>query len=140
MNRIHNQKLLSRAQELRKNMTKEERNLWYDFLKDYPAIILRQKIIGNYIADFYCPKAKLVIEVDGFQHELDPDIVKSDEERTKFFSEMGIAVFRIKNSDINKQNFAHICNEIDKQIKKRITWKHIQGGAYKAVSVFKEGF
>ena len=121
MNRIHNQKLLSRAQELRKNMTKEERNLWYDFLKDYPAIILRQKIIGNYIADFYCPKAKLVIEVDGFQHELDPDIVKSDEERTKFFSEMGIAVFRIKNSDINKQNFAHICNEIDKQIKKRIT-------------------
>ena len=59
-------------------MTKEERHLWYDFLKGYPAVIIRQKVIGNYIADFYCPQAKLVIEVDGFQHELNYDVVVSD--------------------------------------------------------------
>ena len=119
MKRIHNQKLLARAKELRKNMTKEERKLWYDFLKDYPAIILRQKIIGNYIVDFYCPKAKLVIEVDGFQHELNYDVVVIDEERTKYLSEMGVAVFRIKNAEINN-NFSETCDKIDKLIKTRI--------------------
>ena len=101
-------------------MTKEERHLWYDFLKSYSVIILRQKVIGNYIADFYCPQAKLVIEVDGFQHELDYEVVLNDEERTKYFSEMGIMVFRIKNSDLTKNNFSNICDKIDRLIKSRI--------------------
>ncbi len=121
MKRMYNKNLISRSRSLRNNMTKEERKLWYDLLKDYPVSILRQKVIGNYIADFYCPQAKMAIEVDGFQHELNRDVVVNDKERTKFFSEMGIAVFRIKNYDINKQNFSNICNEIDKLIKSRIT-------------------
>jgi len=68
MDRKHNAKLVSSAKELRKNMTKEERHLWYDFLRDYPVRFYRQKVLGKYIVDFYCREAKLVIELDGSQH------------------------------------------------------------------------
>jgi very-short-patch-repair endonuclease len=64
----HNSKLTDKAKTLRKNMTKEERHIWYDFLRDYPVRFLRQKVIDNYIVDFYCAKARLVIEIDGSQH------------------------------------------------------------------------
>ena len=74
----HNKKIVANAKELRKNMTKEERHLWYDYLRNYPVRVLRQKIIGDYIVDFCCTSAKLVIELDGSQHydeemEKDPD-------------------------------------------------------------------
>ena len=62
------EKPLTRAQELRKNATKEENHLWYDFLRTYPVQFLRQKPFGPYIVDFYCHKAKLAIELDGSQH------------------------------------------------------------------------
>ena len=68
MERKHNKNIISLARELRKNMTKEEKHLWYDFLRTYPIRFMRQKIIGRYIADFYCAKANLVIELDGSQH------------------------------------------------------------------------
>ena len=68
MDRKHNKSLVPNAKELRKNMTKEERHLWYDFLRSYPVRFSRQKILGKYIADFYSASAKLVIELDGSQH------------------------------------------------------------------------
>ena len=68
MDRKHNSRIVPFAKKLRKNMTKEERHLWYDFLKNYPVRFLRQKVIDHYIVDFYCHKAKLVVELDGSQH------------------------------------------------------------------------
>ena len=68
MERKGNRNLVPFARELRKNMTKEERRLWYDFLRNYPIKFTRQKVLGRYIADFYCAKAKLVVELDGSQH------------------------------------------------------------------------
>ena len=68
MDRKHNSKLTTLARNLRKNMTKEEKHLWYDFLKNYPVRFLKQKVIDNYIVDFYCHEAKLIIELDGSQH------------------------------------------------------------------------
>ena len=64
MNKTCNSKLTPNAKILRKNMTKEERHLWYDFLKLLPITVNRQKVVGNYIVDFYCAEAKLVIELD----------------------------------------------------------------------------
>ena len=101
-------------------MTKQENDLWFGFLKDYPIKFRRQKVIGSYIVDFYCPQAKLAIEVDGFQHELNYDVVIHDGKRTAYLSELGIVVFRIKNADLNKQNFSAICNQIDELIKSRL--------------------
>ena len=68
MQRKHNKDIVSTAKMLRKNMTKEENHLWYDFLRTYPVRFSRQKVLGNYIADFYCAEAKLVIELDGSGH------------------------------------------------------------------------
>ena len=68
MSKDYENELIPRAKELRKDMTREERHLWYDFLRDYPVRFTRQKVIGHYIADFYCSKAKLVIEIDGTSH------------------------------------------------------------------------
>ena len=77
----HNKQLVSLARALRKNMTKEERRLWYDFLRDYPVRFSRQKVLGRYIADFYSAEAKLIIELDGSQHYEDENIRK-DARRT----------------------------------------------------------
>ena len=98
------------AQELRKNMTKEERKLWYDFLKSFPAIVKRQKIIGGYIADFYIPSAKLVIELDGSQHYTEEG-KEYDKERDEYMRSAGITVLRYSNSDIN-YNFSGVCEDI----------------------------
>jgi very-short-patch-repair endonuclease len=68
MNTYYNKNLISNSKILRKNMTKEERKLWYQFLKKLPLTVHRQKIINNYIVDFYCAQAKIVIELDGSQH------------------------------------------------------------------------
>ena len=109
--RKHNAELTSNAKALRRNMTKEERRLWYDFLKDYFVRFYRQKVLGNYIADFYCAKAKLVIELDGSGH----DTIKGkryDEERTAFLEEYGLTVIRIPNTEIT-DNFQCICEYID---------------------------
>lgn len=110
--------LNSAAKELRKNMTPEEKHLWYDFLKNYPVQFNRQKIIGNYITDFYCKKANLVIEIDGAQH-FEHDNSEYDKARTDYLNSVGIEVIRFLNKDIN-YNFNNTCKYIDNIIKKRI--------------------
>ena len=68
MIRKHNPNLVGNAKALRRKMTAEERHLWYDFLRTYPIRFLRQKVLGSYIVDFYCAKARIIIELDGSQH------------------------------------------------------------------------
>ncbi len=91
-------------------MTKEERRLWYDFLKELPVTFHRQKIINNYIVDFYCASANLVIEIDGTQHYLDEGKVK-DEVRDAYLSSKGFTVLRYSNDDVNK-SFESVCQDI----------------------------
>ena len=110
--------LNSAAKELRKNMTPGEKHLWYDFLKNYPVQFNRQKVIGNYITDFYCKKANLVIEIDGAQH-FEHDNSEYDKARTDYLNSVGIEVIRFLNKDIN-YNFNNTCKYIDNIIKKRI--------------------
>jgi len=103
---------------LRKNLTKEERHLWYEYLRDYPTKFTRQKIIGNYIVDFYCAKANLVIELDGSQHYKE-DIEQKDLERTKFLNQYGIQVIRIPNNEVN-ENLEGVCQYIDSVVTQRL--------------------
>ena len=98
------------ARTLRKNMTKEERHLWYDFLKTLNVTFNRQKVIGNYIVDFYCAKAKIVIELDGSQHYEDKGL-QTDQKRDNYLNSLGITVLRYSNLDINK-NFRGVCLDI----------------------------
>ena len=112
-----NKNLLNSAKELRSNMTFEEKILWYHFLSKYPVRFRRQHIIGNYIADFYCDRAKLVIEIDGAQH-FEHDAADYDKKRTEYFESLGIFVIRFLNRDI-KFNLKNVCSMIDKIIKQR---------------------
>ena len=114
----HNKNIVSNAKELRKNMTKEERHLWYDFLRNYPVKVLRQKIIGDYIVDFYCAAAKIIIELDGSQHYEEATIEK-DRIRTEFLEKYGLEILRIPNNEIN-YNFSNVCEYIDMKIKSKI--------------------
>ena len=107
----YNKDNILRAKELRKNMTPWERKLWYEFLRQYPVRIQRQKSLGNYIADFYCAKAKLIIELDGSGHYTD-EKRQYDEERTAFLEKYGLTVIRIPNTEIHK-NFRGVCEYID---------------------------
>ena len=107
----HNKQLVPLARALRKNMTKEERRLWYDFLRDYPVRFSRQKVLGRYIADFYSAEAKLIIELDGSQHYEDENIRK-DARRTEFLEAYGLRIIRMANNEIT-ENFDGVCNYID---------------------------
>lgn len=107
--------LTKNAQYLRKNMTKEERHLWYDFFKKLNVTVHRQKVIGKYIADFYCAKAKLVIELDGSQH-YEKEGEEYDKMRTAYFNSLGIKVVRYSNLEI-KRNFNGVCEDILNRLK-----------------------
>ena len=111
----YNKSNIPLAKDLRKNMTPWERKLWYDFLRIYPVRFQRQKALGNYIADFYCAKAKLIIELDGSGHYF-PMQIKKDYLRTKELSEMNLTVIRICNLDIDR-NFQGVCEYIDSFVK-----------------------
>ena len=113
-----NNKLLNIARILRRNMTRQEKHLWYDFLQCYPIKIYKQRIIDNFIADFYCHSARLVIELDGSQHFTAQGKAR-DEARSEVFKKYGISVLRFSNASIDK-NFAGVCRIIDKTIKERI--------------------
>ena len=115
MERKHNVNLTSNAKNLRKNMTKEERHLWYDFLRHYPIRFLRQKVIDNYIVDFYCHEARLIIELDGSQHYEEDGLLK-DKIRTEKIENRNLRVIRIPNNAVN-QNFRGVCEYIDQIIK-----------------------
>ncbi len=110
MNKINNPKLTANSRTLRNNMTKEERHLWYDFLKTIPVTVKRQKVIGKYIVDFYVASSKIVIELDGSQHYEDIN-VKNDVERDKYLYGLGLKVLRYSNLDINT-NFEGVCQDI----------------------------
>lgn len=115
MQRKHNPDLIPFAKQLRKNMTPEEKHLWYDFLRGHPVRFLRQKVLGNYIVDFYCAKARLVIELDGSQH-YEENTLQKDYARTEFLSGYSLTVIRIPNNEINK-NFSSVCEYIDATVK-----------------------
>ncbi len=118
MEHKYNKELISNAKSLRKNMTKEERHLWYDFLRSYPVKFRRQAVINKYIADFYCPEAKLIIELDGTQH-FEEKGIEYDKKRTTALEEYGLTVIRIANNEINEQ-FKEVCEYIDNYIKQGI--------------------
>ena len=115
----HNKQLVPFAKQLRKEMTKEERHLWYDFLRSYPVRFSRQKVLGKYIADFYSAEAKLVIELDGSQHYEDMNAEK-DAERTAFLEAYGLTVLRFPNNEVNR-NFRGVCEAIDIAVKQSLS-------------------
>ena len=123
----YNKNLKSNARDLRKSMTKQERHLWYDFLKTYPVRIYRQKIVLNYILDFYCHSAKLGIELDGSQHYEDDTHLK-DNQRTLILNNKGIKIIRFSNLDIDT-NFNGVCeyihNTIQNRLKEKLQWENI---------------
>ena len=106
------------AKTLRKNMTPWERKLWYEFLRKYPIRFQRQKTIGNYIVDFYCAKARIVIELDGGEHYT-AEQIKKDTFRTNELKNMNLTVLKICNLDID-YNFSGVCEYIDLEIKKSL--------------------
>jgi len=117
----YNGKNIALAKELRKNATPQENHLWYDFLSKYEIRFQRQKAIDNFIADFYCHKAKLIIEIDGSQHYTETGKNK-DEFRTNVLEGYNLKIIRFTNSQINK-NFAGVCAYIDMIVKREIADK-----------------
>ena len=113
-----NDKLLNVARILRRNMTRQEKHLWYDFLRYYPVKMYKQRIIDNFIADFYCHSARLVIELDGPQHYTTQG-KEHDEARTEILEKYRIHVLRFSNKDVD-DNFEGVCRMIDKVINERI--------------------
>ena len=118
MKYFYNGDLNSIAKKLRKQMTKQERHLWYDFLRSYSIKVYRQRVIDNYVADFYCPAAKLVIELDGGQHYDDAKMIE-DEHRSAIINQYGIQVLRIPNNEVDN-NFDNVCTYLDIVVKKRV--------------------
>ena len=115
----HNKQLVPLAKQLRKEMTKEERHLWYDFLRTYPVRFSRQKVPGKYIADFYSAEAKLVIELDGSQHYED-DNKERDAQRTAFLESYGLKVIRILNNEVSR-NLRAVCEYIDAAVRQSLS-------------------
>ena len=115
MDRKYNRNMVQNAKILRKNMTKEERHLWYDYLRNYPIKFSRQKVLGKYIADFYSAEAKIIIELDGSQH-YDEEIKEKDMIRTEYLKKYGLKVVRIPNIEVNR-NFKGVCAYIDRAVK-----------------------
>ena len=99
-------------------MTREEKRLWYDFLKDHPIRFLKQKVIDNYVVDFYCHTARLIIELDGSQH-YEPEGKLKDKIRTEKIESRDLTVIRIPNYEVNK-NFRGVCDYIDMILRERL--------------------
>ena len=114
----YNKNLIPNAKALRKNMTKEEKHLWYDFLRDYPIKFSRQKVLGHYIADFYSATAKLVIELDGSGHFTEEG-EQYDKERTAFLEQYDLKIIRITNLELQR-NFNGVCEYINQIVKQSL--------------------
>lgn len=110
----YDKKLKSRTNELRKNMTQQEWNLWYFYLRNHRLKWYRQRIIDRFIVDFYCHAAKLVIEIDGKQHYTDQGIVY-DTERTQVLQVYGLKVLRYTNQQL-VDNFQEVCWDIERNL------------------------
>ena len=129
----YNKIIISYAKDLRKNQTPWERVLWYEFLRNYPIKFQRQKVIGNYIADFYCAKAHLVIELDGGMHNT-PKNQRYDNDRTNFLEKMNLQVLRISNTSIDEDLYS-VCTLIDITVKNNL--KNYPSGSDAASSPHK---
>ena len=114
----HNKDLTTLSQKLRKNLTREEKQLWYQFLKEYPVQFKRQVTCGDYILDFYCPKVKLAIELDGTYH-FTPQVSENDKIRNEYLNSLGITVLRFSNREI-RQDFHVVCKQIDYVVNKAV--------------------
>ena len=114
----YNKNLIPRAKELRKNATPQENELWYKFLRFYPIRFQRQKTIGQFIVDFYCHEARLIIELDGSQH-YGPSHLLADSIRTQRLENRDLHVMRIPNNAIN-ENFSGVCAHIDLYVRGHI--------------------
>ena len=115
----HNKNMVANAKSLRKNMTKEERHLWFDFLRTYRIRFQRQKVLGKYIVDFYCSEAKIVVELDGSQH-YEPMRIEKDTERTVYLQQYDLTVIRIPNNAV-AHNFSGVCESIDLQVRQSLS-------------------
>ena len=113
----HQKYMLTRARELREDLTREERHLWYDYLRYHPVHWYKQRIIEDYIVDFYCPSAKLAVELDGWQHQ-ELDNWYADQVRDRELGELGIQVLRFTNVDVNYR-FRRVCAEIKRVMTER---------------------
>lgn len=122
----YNKNLISRAKELRKNMTPQERHLWYDFLRYYPIKIYKQRVIDNFIVDFYCHQAKLIIELDGSQHYSEEGLVY-DKERSNILNSYNLKIIRFSNYEVDN-NFEEVCTTINNIIKYQV--KSLNGVEY----------
>jgi very-short-patch-repair endonuclease len=114
----YNPVFLKKSRELRKNMTRQEKHLWYDFLRNYSAKFYRQRAIDWYIVDFYCAKAHLAIELDGGQH-MENESREYDRLRTKILEKYDVEVLRFTNTDIDKR-FDAVCTVIDRTVQERL--------------------
>ena len=114
MNRTQNKVLTPISQKLRREMTQEERKLWYTFLKKLPITITRQKVFGKYIADFYIASKKLVIELDGSQH-YDREGKERDGQKEEYLKSLKIEIVRYTNLEVNK-NFEGVCLDIIRRL------------------------
>ena len=110
MRKRNKEYLRENATILRNNMTKQENHLWYDFLKKLPIQVKRQKVIGNYIVDFFIPNKCIAVEIDGRQHGMEENVI-ADTQRDEYMNSLGITVLRYTNKDIN-ENFNEVCNDI----------------------------
>ena len=119
----YNKELTSLAKNLRRNMTPQERDLWYQYLRHHPFKFTRQKVLGKYIADFYCASAKLVIELDGSQHYNEKGM-EADRERTQFLMQYGIRVLRIPNNAVS-QNLRGVCDYIDAVLQGTVPFREV---------------
>ena len=115
----YNPYLKERARQLRRNMTRQERRLWYDFLRNYPVKVYRQRSIDRFIVDFYCHRAHLVIEVDG-KHHATPEVMAYDDVRTAILQSYQLTVIRIRNEEIDG-NFCGVCKRLDQQIREELS-------------------
>ena len=118
MERKHNTALTANARKLRKDMTREERHLWYDFLRAYPIRFLRQKVIDSYIVDFYCHEARLIIELDGSQH-FEERQKNYDAARTAAMERRGLIVLRFSNDQVI-YHFPEVCQVINQQVQESL--------------------
>ena len=111
---MNKQESTDNARDLRRNMTKEERRLWYDFLKKQPYTVNRQKPFGKYILDFFIAKAKIAIEIDGSRH-FTKQGVDEDKQRDKYLKDRGITVLRYSDYSVDK-HFNDMCEDIKKHV------------------------
>ena len=110
----HNKNLTEYARELRKEMTREERDLWYKFLRYFPIVVKKQYVINNYIVDFFIPRKKIAIEIDGSQH-YEPEARAADQVREEELMRYGLRVLRYTNFDVQKR-FEGVASDILKKV------------------------